>query len=219
MVVLFGIFLVSGNLMARLNGSIASEPVPLTNGHLVAMLLPTAFAIALTARRCAESRCTPKSLFGISNPVQEILRGLFLGIAFVPPAVALSYATGWTITALTGELPEPQALMQALQLDETPRVLAAAALINAVTLVPLAEEILYRGVLITVIKRKRNTAVAVIITAFFFSLLHVSPVHIPSLTLIGIGFAYAYLASGSLLTSIAMHASFNAVNLLLVFGS
>lgn len=216
-VVLFGIFLVSSNLIARLSGYISSKPEPLTINQLIAMLLPTAFAIALTAKRCAESRCSVKKLFGITDPLREILSGGFWGIAFVPASIALSCATGWVVTALTGDPPVPQALMQALMLNETPRFVAAAVIINAITLVPLTEEILYRGVLVSVIKPKRSHAFTIITTALFFSLLHLSPVHIPSLALMGVGFACVYLASGSLLTSIAMHATFNATNLLLVF--
>jgi len=216
-VVLFGIFLVFGNLIARLSDTFSNEPKPLTSGHLVAMLIPTAFAIALTAKRCAESRCSLKKLFGITDIPREVLRGLFLGLAFVPLAVILSTFTAWVITTITGEPPAPQALMHALMHEETPRAVAYATFINATTLVPLTEEILYRGILITVIKRSRSTAFTIIASSFFFSLLHLSPVHIPSLIIMGAGFAYVYLASGSLLTSIAMHAAFNAANLLLVF--
>lgn len=217
-VVLFGIFLVSGNLIARLNGTFSTEPSPLKPGHLIAMLIPSAFAVALTIKRCVESRCSLKKLFGITDMPREVLRGVFFGLACVPGAFALSTITSWVITTMTGEPPAAQAIMHALQHEETPQIIAIATLINAITLVPLTEEILYRGILVTVIKRNRSVAFTIIATSLFFSLLHLSPVHIPSLTIIGAGFAYVYLASGSLLTSIAMHAAFNAANLLLVFG-
>ncbi len=214
--VLFGLFMVAGTLMARLSGSLNEDPQPITIRHLAAMLVPSLFAIGLLARRCVESRCSPWTLLGVRDAPREILHGAFMGILLVPGAIALSWLTGLAILSLTGEPPAPQLLMRSLMMEETATAVAGAAFFNAITLVPIAEEILYRGTLVAVILRGRGTAFTVLITALFFSLLHLSPVHLPALTLAGAGFALVYIASGSLLTSIAMHAAFNAANLLLI---
>ena len=93
--------------------------------------------------------------------------------------------------------------------------MAVIALILCVTLTPLAEEIMYRGVLVSVLRLRHSTGYAVLLSSVFFSLLHLNLTLLPSLVFVGATFALAYLKSRSLLTSMAMHAAFNGTNLLL----
>ncbi len=215
-VVLFGLFIVSGGLLARLSGAPIDEPTPLRSVDVLFMLLPTAFAVALVTKRMANSRCSLRSLVGIQDAMREIIQGSVLGLLAVPLTLGLSYLTGLLITHVTGEPPSPQAVMRSLTMAETPLPVAAAVLLVSITFVPFAEEILYRGIILSVLKRHCGTVFAVIASSLFFGLLHLSPVNIPALSLLGAAFAMAYLRTRSLLTSMAMHGAFNAVNLMLL---
>ncbi len=214
--VLFGLFTVASGILARFSGVELGAPPALNATHVLAMLLPAAFAVALVTRRLVQNRITLRSLFGIQNPVREIMQGLIFGVLSVPATLTLAYLTGLAITHFTGAPPAPQTIMQSIMLEKTPLPVAGAVLLVSITVVPFAEEVLYRGILVSVLKRQRGTFFAVITSSLFFGLLHLSPVNTLSLCLLGVAFAALYLRSGSLLTSIAMHAGFNATNLMLL---
>ena len=83
----------------------------------------------------------------------------------------------------------------------------------AVTVAPVFEEVLFRGILLPAMARRWGTGAAIFLTSFLFALVHF---HIPSLVplfVIATAFAVGYVYSGSLLVPIVMHALFNAVNL------
>ncbi len=214
--VLFALFIVSGGILARLTGVDLDEPIALNVTHVLAMLLPAAFAIALITKKLVQKRITLRCLSGIQDPVREVMQGLIFGIIAVPATLTIAYLTGLAITHFTGAPPAPQTIMRSIMLEQTPLPIAGAVLLISITFVPFAEEVFYRGILVSVLKRQRSTLFAVIVSSLFFGLLHLSPVNTLSLCLLGIAFATLYLRSGSLLTSIAMHATFNAVNLMLL---
>ena len=214
-VIAIGLFLASGGLAARLTGADVSSPIPLGYSHLLAMMLPFIFAGTLLMRRAMESRQSFRQILGIRDPLREIVRGLCGGVLTVPPAMAIAYATGKVITALSGMPPERQPVMESILMPSTPLPVAVIALILCITLTPLAEEIMYRGVLVSVLRLRHNTGYAVLLSSVFFSLLHLNLTLLPSLGFVGAAFALAYLKSRSLLTSMAMHAAFNGTNLLL----
>ena len=170
---------------------------------------------ATSMRRAMESRQSFRQILGIRDPLREIVRGLCGGVLTVPPAMALAYATGKVITALSGMPPERQPVMESILMPSTPLPVAVIALILCITLTPLAEEIMYRGVLVSVLRLRHNTGYAILLSSVFFSLLHLNLTLLPSLGFVGAAFALAYLKSRSLLTSMAMHAAFNGTNLLL----
>ncbi len=82
-----------------------------------------------------------------------------------------------------------------------------------IAVTPLAEEIMYRGVLVSVLRHRLGTVAAVLISALFFSLLHMHLPAAPALFFVGAMLAVAYIGSGSILLATAMHGAFNAVNL------
>jgi membrane protease YdiL (CAAX protease family) len=85
--------------------------------------------------------------------------------------------------------------------------------IVAVTLAPLVEELLFRGILLPLLARYMNSAWAILLVSAMFAMLHC---HVPSLAplfVIAVAFSYAYLYSGSILVPVIMHALFNAVGI------
>ena len=214
--VLFALFTVFGGIVARFSGVNLDQPIVLTSTHVLAMLLPTAFATALITRKLVQNRITLRTLFGIQDPVREVMQGLIFGVIAVPATLTLAYLSGLAITHFTGAPPEPQAIMRSLMLEQTPTSVVGAVLLISITLIPFTEEVFYRGILVSVLNRRRGRHVAIFVSALFFGLLHLSPVNTFSLCLLGVAFAALYLRTGSLLTCIAMHAAFNATNLMLL---
>jgi membrane protease YdiL (CAAX protease family) len=99
----------------------------------------------------------------------------------------------------------------------TPRWLVVYLVFVAVTVAPLVEEMLFRGVALPILERDFGTRAAVLLVSAVFAAIHF---HLPSmapLLVIAAGFAVAYVRTGSLLVSITMHALFNGVNILMLF--
>ena len=81
-------------------------------------------------------------------------------------------------------------------------------------LVPVFEELMFRGMLQTTLRGYLGRPwAAILITAIPFALLHPG-MHWPAMIILGCAFGYAYEKSGSLLRSIFFHAMFNGFNLL-----
>jgi len=85
-------------------------------------------------------------------------------------------------------------------------------LFTAVVLAPLAEELLFRGLLFPLFIRWLNVPLAVFLTSLLFAALHFHAASFMTLFLISIAFSLAYWRTGSLWVPVGMHALFNAVN-------
>jgi membrane protease YdiL (CAAX protease family) len=82
----------------------------------------------------------------------------------------------------------------------------------AVLVVPVFEELLFRGFLQTSLRSVSGKPwVGIVLTSLFFSVLH-PPTHIPALFMLSCGLGYAYERSGSLFRPILMHVFFNGFN-------
>jgi uncharacterized protein len=81
---------------------------------------------------------------------------------------------------------------------------------------PFVEELMYRGLLQGAAVRRLNEAVAVVVVAAFFALIHFRWVEFPGLFLFGLVLGVCALRTGRLGMSIAAHMAFNATGLLLV---
>lgn len=94
--------------------------------------------------------------------------------------------------------------------------IAVYAVFLAVILAPLAEEVIFRGVLLPVMVRKWGLGPAIMLNALFFALVHA---HVPSMAplfVFSAALSLAYLWTGSLWVPVTMHMAFNAVTLALM---
>ena len=78
---------------------------------------------------------------------------------------------------------------------------------------------MYRGLLQGAAVRRLNDAVAVVVVAAFFALIHFRWVELPGLFIFGLILGTCALRTGRLGMSIAAHMAFNATGLLLVAWS
>jgi uncharacterized protein len=97
---------------------------------------------------------------------------------------------------------ELQAILKALDTSTMGLILKVMAI---AVLAPLIEELLFRGYLQTALMEKMNHHVAIWLAALIFSVIHLQPMAIPGLMLLGAAFGYIYHRTGSLKTCILLH--------------
>lgn len=115
----------------------------------------------------------------------------------------------------------PQPILDVIVGTDYPLWLRIQIIVVAVTIVPIVEETIFRGVFLPLALRRVPPRLAVAATAFIFAALHM---HIPSvapLFVLACAFSLAFLETGSLTASITMHALFNGISIavLLLTGS
>ena len=77
---------------------------------------------------------------------------------------------------------------------------------------PLAEELVFRGVIQSRLERAMPVWIAIVLQAVLFGFIHGTPVQIGYAFLMGLLFGYIRYRTGSILPTIAAHAAFNAMN-------
>lgn len=83
----------------------------------------------------------------------------------------------------------------------------------------VAEEFLFRGVLLPALSRRGRTASALLVTSLLFMLMHTSVESLPFTLLYGLLLGWLALRSGSIWPSVAFHAANNAIQVLLLYAS
>lgn len=96
--------------------------------------------------------------------------------------------------------------------ENTNPALTALLVLFSVLIVPIFEEMLFRGFLQTALRSlTRSPWAAIGLTSVLFSILH-PPTHILALFFLSCGLGYAYERSGSLFRCILMHIFFNGIS-------
>jgi len=151
----------------------------------------------------------------LRHPYNDLARGVVGTLAVIPPTMGLLLLAQWLIER--GWLPLTYRLHPVLEfLPKAGAGWVAVAVLSAVVLAPLAEEIFFRGLLQSSLKRHfRNPWPAVLIASAVFALVHVQQVQdMPSLLVLGVALGYNYERTGRLGGPILMHAFFNTFSIL-----
>ena len=116
------------------------------------------------------------------------------------------------------QIPEHQTLKELTQAPSA--ALKALLVLAAVVVAPVQEEMLFRGLVQTILRSYINRPwLAIATTSALFALVHADQSHWPALFVLAMGLGYSYEKSGSLWQPIFMHAFFNGtVILLALFG-
>lgn len=85
------------------------------------------------------------------------------------------------------------------------------SIVSAVIMAPLCEEWMFRGMILRGLLRKVSPVWAIVISAFLFSLIHLNPWQGIPAFILGCVFGYVYLKTGNLWLTILMHATNNAI--------
>lgn len=90
------------------------------------------------------------------------------------------------------------------------------ACITAMVFAPVFEETLCRGIVLETLRRRWGNAVAVIVSAMFFGIVHIEPATALAGVVVGMIFGMIYLRTGSLFSTIILHSINNAAALALI---
>ena len=166
--------------------------------------------VLLRLRGLAWKRVFGTGLFRLGG---DLWRGLIAYLAMLPVVFVCSVAYRFVLQFAGMEL-EIQDVARILT-DDVPPLIHVYLLFVAVVLGPIAEELLFRGMLFPILARRIGVMESLWVVSVLFGAVHV---HLPSflpLCMVSIAFCMAYVYSGSIAVPIAMHALFNGVNLML----
>lgn len=149
-----------------------------------------------------------------------------LGYFFSGLFLALVAGKAWEIIlntlrelGLTGETP-PQELVTVFA-EGGVNPINVLLIILAVVVAPITEELLFRAGIYRFLKGRFSPRYALIVSSFFFALMHFNTLSFLPLFLLGMLLCRSYERSGNILVPIGFHALFNANNigLLVIQGS
>ena len=178
-------------------------PAPLLVGISGASALgAVAIALALRVR-------SPAAVGLVRTSARTVALGVGLGVA----VWLLSRVLIVVYVAVTGDTSDPQA---ALTLFSGP-VAAALVIVLGGLVVPLGEELLFRGLAYPVLRRL-GRVLAIVLTAGVFALAHGLNVVFAAAFLLGVVNAVLYERTGSIWPAVASHATFNTISFVLVLA-
>lgn len=137
-------------------------------------------------------------------------------LLLLPAGVAVNYLT----LLIIGLIPWPEWAINELNstysyIAEGPTVfIYALNLIASVIAAPVVEELIFRGCVFTRLRRGMPTAVAAMLSAFCFGLMHGIVIAIFYATILGLMLAYTYNKFESVLAPMVLHIGFNLTNYL-----
>jgi membrane protease YdiL (CAAX protease family) len=150
----------------------------------------------------------PPRYFGLSAPgaIRDLLIGFAAGIALAIVAFAYGEVVKWF-----GYF-QRDPYIESFSNSPSP-AMSAAVIFAVVALLPVAEEIFFRGFIFCVIRTHTSTSAAATISAALFGLAHLNAAAFAFYVLFGVVLALLLNRSASLLPAIAAHVTFNAIAL------
>lgn len=193
-----------------------SQPVrasAISGGLMIVAWLAT-FALLLwyIIKGCGASA----DVFGLrlARPVRTLGRALLALLGTMPAVLALLYATHALYMGLIREPPPVHGFINAIARAEHPALLAVLVAMSGL-IVPVLEELFYRGIIMTTLLRTGRPAVAIVGSGLLFGLVHLTAqvTSVPALAAFGIALGYVYYRTRNLWAPVAMHAAFNLYSL------
>jgi len=141
----------------------------------------------------------------------DAIRGVLAVLAILPACMGALYLTGLLVRA--GILPVRIVVHPILLFLPTAGAGAAVlAIVSTVVLAPLSEELFYRGLIQSMLRRyTRRPWAAILITSGIFAAVHWPLVQdMPALFVLSVALGYNYARTGRLVAPIVIHALFNA---------
>ena len=141
---------------------------------------------------------------------RAILIGLGVCLVALPAVLMVHQLSGLIINALNGSA-EMQFTMKVLKESVSPgqRILFGG---TAIVVAPVIEETLFRGILYRTLKQLGYPRLGLFGSAIFFAFIHVNLMSLLPLAFLAIILALLYDRTNNLMSAIAAHSLFNAVN-------
>jgi membrane protease YdiL (CAAX protease family) len=160
------------------------------------------------ARRLKGFGLNPKTI------VRDFGTALLNLLAIMPVVLAVIILTtlaGKLIVGPQFEMPRHEELKQIMAYPQWE--VRALIVFTAIVVVPLTEELFFRGLLQTMLRSYiAGPWPAIIFASLVFVVFHENPQHWPALFALSLCLGYAYEKSGSLFRSIFIHSTFNALS-------
>ena len=175
-----------------------------------------AAGLALVGWLLRQERETWAGAFGWRcEPALAILKGVGVSLLALPVCWMLQLSCVWCLRAIHWGAQE-QSLVEMLRLVEgwPARIYLGFA---TVVLAPVAEEVLFRGILYANLKQLGFPRLALWGSSAFFALIHLNMATFLSLLVLAAACAFIYDRTKNLLAPIATHVVFNAANLGLLY--
>jgi len=149
-------------------------------------------------------------------PGRAVAYGIIMAGLFLPVARLLQQGSGDLMRLIPGLYPEEQQAVQTLRMAGTFGERLALGIIT-IGLAPVAEELLFRGVLYPWIRQFGFPRLAIWITSLLFAAVHFNLATFVPLAAFSFGLTWLYRWQGNLLSPITAHATFNAMNFSILY--
>ena len=201
-----GIFRIFNPYLRMLeDGSVASpviaELISLISGSL-ALLLP--FLLLVFISRAPMMKILPFRAFRASIALPSLF--IALGVSVIGYAASVSVSAFLSVFGL-------QPVMADFTFPQNPAA-AAIFVLNITIVAPIVEEIVFRGVILNILRRFGD-CLALLLSSVLFAAVHMNLVQMPNAFIMGLVIGYFTLCTGSLWTGILIHILNNSLVLLL----
>ncbi len=189
-----------------------------TRHMLISMVSIQGAALVLVGRLLREHRTSWGEAFGLrANPGRALLVGALAAALFMPVGLELQRASASALERLPGlgVKPEVQPAVKGIQQAVS---WPARAALGAMTilLVPLGEELLFRGIFYAWLKQAGFPRLALWCSALGFAAIHANLAVFVPLLVLALVLTAIYEWTGNLLAPIAAHTTFNALGFVLL---
>lgn len=140
-------------------------------------------------------------------PIRETLPLTPFPIRIVPALVIASVGADILLVAAAVLIPMPEAIKSMVK--EAAESSKLTQFLGAVLMAPLAEELFFRGLVLRGYLGRYSTTKAVWASAVLFAAYHLNPWQAVVVLPLGLGFAWLFLRTGSLVPGILAHATVN----------
>lgn len=165
-----------------------------------------------------------RSLKDVGLTKENLYRNILIGVLAIIPALAIAYVTEEIVVrGLTNLLPSQADLIMQIQkqehriaggiwpesISDVGRFVGAGFLM--IILAPIAEEIMFRGMVYTAFRKRRSKWTAMVFASILFAFSHGQFLHFIAIFSSGFLLVYLFERTKSLVPSIALHVSMNLV--------
>jgi membrane protease YdiL (CAAX protease family) len=139
---------------------------------------------------------------------------VILGVLLLAKGSELALGWAYKQTHWLFLKPEPQQMVKLLKQEWPPAAVVLQGF-AALVLAPVGEEVLFRGVLYPVLRRRHRVGAA-LLTSFVFAAVHFYPVGFLSFMFLSIALVAVYELTHNLFAPILLHCLFNTVNFVII---
>ncbi len=170
-------------------------------------------AFLIFGRLIREQDFTPK-------PVRKrsVSKSVKIGLKWLLIAYPVMLGVGYISQILLNSLGFEKVIQDPIRMVQEGGTTAEVTMmyITIVMVAPLCEEVAFRGGIFRFLHLRMPLFASIGLSSLFFALLHINLYSLAPLMTIGVMLAFAYRESGSLVSNITFHATFNSINLSLI---